>query len=67
MSRSSQSKRVALITGCSEPTSLGVAMVKQLHEQGWQVIATARKVETMEALEAIGITVRYPIINDTSL
>ena len=50
-------QRVALVTGCSEPSSLGVAIVKHLQAKGWRVIATARKIETMQALETSGVDV----------
>ena len=57
MSTSNNRQRVALVTGCSEPNSLGVATVKHLQSKGWKVIATARKVETMKALKATGVEV----------
>jgi NADP-dependent 3-hydroxy acid dehydrogenase YdfG len=61
MSTANNRQRVALITGCSEPNSLGVATVKHLHSKGWKVVATARKVETMQALKASGIEVCRPL------
>ena len=62
MSTSNNRQRVALVTGCSEPTSLGVATVKHLHSRGWKVIATARKVETMKALQTSGIEVCFTFL-----
>ena len=62
MSTSNNRQRVALVTGCSEPTSLGVATVKHLHSKGWKVIATARKVETMKALQTSGIEVCFTFL-----
>jgi len=55
--QSEERHRVALVTGCSEPDSLGVATVQHLHKRGWRVIATARRIETMQALKASGIEV----------
>jgi NADP-dependent 3-hydroxy acid dehydrogenase YdfG len=57
MSPSEETRRVALITGCSEPQSLGVATVRQLQKRGWRVIATARKAESMRALQEDGVDV----------
>jgi NADP-dependent 3-hydroxy acid dehydrogenase YdfG len=65
--RTNQRQRVALVTGCSEPTSLGVATVHRLHKNGWKVIATARKVETMQALKSSGIDVSPFDISDLTL
>ncbi|WVQ77981.1 hypothetical protein IAT38_000062 [Cryptococcus sp. DSM 104549] len=47
-------QRVALITGCSEPESIGANIARQLAKKGWRVFATARKVETMKGLEEEG-------------
>lgn len=49
--------RVALITGCSEPHSLGASLALDLLARGWKVIATARKLETLKDLEAAGCLV----------
>ena len=48
------SNQVALITGCSEPGSLGASLALELRKRGWQVIATARKIETMKLLATEG-------------
>ncbi|WVQ85604.1 hypothetical protein IAT38_007770 [Cryptococcus sp. DSM 104549] len=50
-------KRVALITGCSEPKSLGANLALALLVKGWRVFATARKVETMRGLQDDGCDV----------
>lgn len=41
---------VVMITGCS--TGLGRAMCRELKQRGYQVVATARKVEALEEVEA---------------
>lgn len=58
MSSGKKQRRVALVTGCSEPQSLGVATVRHLQSKGWRVIATARKAETMLSLSESGVDVR---------
>ncbi|WVQ77982.1 hypothetical protein IAT38_000063 [Cryptococcus sp. DSM 104549] len=47
-------QRVAIITGCSEPESIGANIARKLLKKGWRVFATARKVETMEGLKKEG-------------
>lgn len=49
-----KNQRVALITGCSEPNSIGANLALDLVRRGWRVYATARKVETLAALKAEG-------------
>ncbi len=44
--------RVVLITGCS--SGIGEATARRLQDRGWRVYATARKLESLLALEAIG-------------
>ncbi|WOO84103.1 NADPH-dependent 1-acyldihydroxyacetone phosphate reductase [Vanrija pseudolonga] len=46
--------RVALITGCSEPTSIGAAIALELHRRGVRVFATARRIETLKPLAEAG-------------
>ncbi|WOO80062.1 Short-chain dehydrogenase cctT [Vanrija pseudolonga] len=48
--------RVALITGCSEPTSLGAALALELHHLGVKVYATARNGSTLAHLAAEGLS-----------
>lgn len=50
-------QRTILITGCS--TGIGRHCALRLHEKGWLVFATARKVEDLEALRDAGITAIY--------
>ena len=46
-----------LITGCS--TGIGRHCALKLHAEGWQVFATARKSEDIEALRSEGLTAIY--------
>jgi NAD(P)-dependent dehydrogenase (short-subunit alcohol dehydrogenase family) len=50
-----EEKPVIIITGCS--SGIGAFCSKALHDDGWQVFATVRRVEDMAALEAHGINV----------
>lgn len=50
-------QRVALLTGCGEPTSLGAALALALKAHGLRVFATARNVGGMAGLAAEGIDV----------
>ena len=50
-------QRVAIITGCSEPTSLGAAFARELLQRKWTVFATARSVSTLEYLRDAGCQV----------
>jgi short-subunit dehydrogenase len=47
------SKKVVLITGCS--SGIGRALSEEFHRRGYRVIATARRVETLDALKNQGI------------
>lgn len=47
-------KKVALITGCSEPASLGAAMARDLLGRGWSVYATSIEVDGMAELRRKG-------------
>jgi NADP-dependent 3-hydroxy acid dehydrogenase YdfG len=51
-------QKVALITGCS--TGIGHELALQLIRSGWQVVATARRPETLEMLEKAGCLV-FPL------
>ncbi|SUO94742.1 SDR family NAD(P)-dependent oxidoreductase [Suttonella ornithocola] len=46
-------QRSVLITGCS--SGIGYAAAKQLHDKGWQVIASARDASDVERLKAEGL------------
>ena len=48
---------VALITGCSHPSSLGAALLRQLVKRGWKVFASALVLESMQALADDGCMV----------
>ena len=50
-------QRSILITGCS--TGIGRHCALRLHEMGWQVYATARKLEDLEDLRNHGLTAIY--------
>ena len=50
-------QRSILITGCS--SGIGHHCALQLHKEGWQVFATARKIEDIEALKNEGVTAIY--------
>ena len=41
--------KAVLMTGCS--SGIGAETARHLNEKGWTVYATARKVETLRALE----------------
>ncbi len=47
-------KKIALITGCSNPDSLGAAMARELLTRGWKVYATSIAVESMADLQKLG-------------
>ncbi|WOO80226.1 NADPH-dependent 1-acyldihydroxyacetone phosphate reductase [Vanrija pseudolonga] len=50
-------RKVALITGCSEPISLGANTALALHERGYRVFASARNIKTLEPLRVQGLDV----------
>lgn len=56
-------KRVAFITGAS--TGIGHASAKLLQENGFNVYATARRVDLMKDLEALGATVMHCDVTDS--
>jgi NAD(P)-dependent dehydrogenase (short-subunit alcohol dehydrogenase family) len=57
------STRTALIIGASR--GLGLGLVKQLHADGWQVIATVRDRQAAEALQALpGVRIEALDIDD---
>ncbi|KAJ3822112.1 hypothetical protein F5880DRAFT_1577260 [Lentinula raphanica] len=53
--RLSNQQRVVLITGCSVG-GIGHALAEEFHSRGARVFATARRLESMRALEELGIT-----------
>lgn len=57
MAAEKNTQRVALITGCSEPNSIGANLALDLLRRGWKVYATARKIETLAPLKAEGAQV----------
>lgn len=54
-------RRVVLMTGCSEPNSLGAGLARAFLAKGFIVYATARKVESMKQLAAEGCQVSYAL------
>lgn len=57
-------QRTVLITGCS--SGIGYALAKAFQAQGDNVIATARRVESLEDLKAQGCEVETLDVNDTA-
>jgi short-subunit dehydrogenase len=58
------STQTALITGCS--TGIGRALAEEFHARGFVVYATARRVETLDALKAKGLRVSALDVNDSA-
>lgn len=46
--------KVALITGCSEPTGIGASLALELRARGVKVYATARNINTLTKLKEAG-------------
>ncbi|KAI1246702.1 hypothetical protein MGN70_010581 [Eutypa lata] len=59
------SQRVWLVTGCS--SGLGEEFVRQILSRGDQVIATARKLETLKSLEEAGAVILQLDVTDNQL
>jgi len=55
-------QRTVLITGCS--SGIGAALAAQLHRRGLRVYATARRLETLAPLLAMGIATQALDVND---
>ncbi|KAL1721485.1 hypothetical protein EV715DRAFT_271115 [Schizophyllum commune] len=63
---SSNSKKTALITGCS--SGIGAALAKEFLTQGFHVIATARRPEVLSDLAALGATtIALDVASDESV
>lgn len=59
-------QKVALITGCSDPTSLGAAMALDLTGRGWKVYATSMTMDAMADLHKSGCEVNPLHFQDSS-
>jgi NAD(P)-dependent dehydrogenase (short-subunit alcohol dehydrogenase family) len=57
MAIASSARKRILITGCS--SGIGLHCAKRLKEDGWQVIATARKNEDLDMLRGLGVEAVY--------
>jgi NAD(P)-dependent dehydrogenase (short-subunit alcohol dehydrogenase family) len=55
-------QRTILITGCS--TGIGAALATELHRRGNRVYATARRLETLAPLAALGLDTHALDVND---
>lgn len=55
-------QRTILITGCS--SGIGAALAAELHQRGQRVYATARRLESLQALSATGIAIHALDVND---
>ena len=68
MTQIDTSKRVAIVTGCSEINSLGAAFSKELLKRGWTVFSTARKLSTLAPLQNLGCHgVELDVVSDASI
>ncbi len=57
MSSNTSTRKTILITGCS--SGIGLHCAKRLRQDGWQVIATARKPSDLEHLSGLGLEAVY--------
>ena len=58
--------RCVLITGCS--SGIGAALAHEFHRRGHLVVATARRLETLAPMAALGIrTLALDVNDDTSI
>ena len=57
-----QSKQVVLITGCS--SGIGEALSREFHKKNCHVIATARRIESIEKLRKEGLDTKQLDINN---
>lgn len=53
-------QKVALITGCSNPTSLGAALARKLLDRNWKVYATSIEASSMTDLQHAGCEASVP-------
>ena len=56
--------KTILITGCS--SGIGAALAKEFHQRGHRVVATARRVETLQPLQAQGMLTLALDVNDSA-
>ena len=56
------SQKTILITGCS--SGIGAALAQEFHQRGHRVIATARRIESLQALAAQGMRTLALDVND---
>lgn len=62
------SQRIALITGCSEPTSVGATLALDLQRRGYRVFVSARNDATLKPLAAEGLdTLELDVTNAESI
>lgn len=64
----SSSAQSVLITGCSEPRSLGDALARAYLKRGYTVFATARNISSMKALGEAGChLIQLDVVNSVSI
>jgi len=56
--------KTILITGCS--SGIGAALAQEFHQRGHRVVATARRVETLQPLQAQGMLTLALDVNDSA-
>ncbi|KAJ1331490.1 1-acylglycerone phosphate reductase [Microdochium nivale] len=67
MAAAAARRKTVLITGCTDGTA-GAALARQFHRRGLRVFATARKLENMRALAAMGIeTLQLDVTDGTQI
>lgn len=58
------SPKTVLITGCS--SGIGAALAQEFHQRGHRVIATARRIESLQALADLGLRTLALDVNDAA-